>query len=315
MEPIQEAIKSVAKRASEKSGIHPARHLERLLSSEPLRRFCDENPGVERSALIRSLNRLDQFVREWEHCGDCPGLARCPNMVPGHQPYLTPYAGYVDLRVEPCPLKRQADAERDRKNNIRSHYIPENVITMTFETLDVDASREEAIFAAMRFAAEYTPGEKRKGLYFYGDFGVGKSCIAGAMAQELAQRGISVYMVYTPEFFRELKEAIQQGSSGEKVEELKTVDVLVLDDIGAEMISPWVRDEVLGSILQYRVSRNLPTVFTSNLTYDGLEEHLAYSQRSGFEALKAGRIMERIRYETEAYRVGGPNRRRQRDDS
>jgi len=50
---------------------------------------------------------------------------------------------------------------------------------------------------------------------------------------------------------------------------------LILDDIGAESISEWVRDEVLGAILQYRMSENLPTCYTSNFDYELLEQYLA----------------------------------------
>lgn len=309
MKSLQRALKTVSKAAAEHSAVNPEERLRQLLAHPRLRRFRETHPTVTRTAYLRSLNRLDQYVREWDHCDNCPGLEACPNLVPGHQPHLIPYAGYLDLHLRSCSLKQQADAAKQRRRKIRSHYIPEDVLTTTFEGLEIDASREEAIFAAMRFAAEYRPGEKRKGLYLYGDFGVGKSSIAGAMAQELGERNIAVYMVYVPEFFRELKEAIQDGSLQEKTEALKRVSVLILDDIGAEAISPWLRDEVLGSILQYRVAKGLPTVYTSNLNYDELEEHFAYSQRSGYEALKAGRIMERIRYETDAYHVGGANRR------
>lgn len=38
-----------------------------------------------------------------------------------------------------------------------------------------------------------------------------------------------------------------------------TCDVLLIDDIGAENNSPWSRDEVLGTILQYRMDSDLTT--------------------------------------------------------
>lgn len=309
MNTFREALKGVAETATKRARTKPEDRLRQLLSQPRLRRFSQAHPDISRSAYKRSMNRLDQYVREWAHCDQCPGLERCPNLVKGHQPHLVPYAGYVDLHLRPCALKRQADAEKERLSKIRSHYIPKDVLMTTFENLELDATRDEAIFAAMKFASEYNPNERHHGLYFYGGFGVGKSSIAGAMAQELARRDIPVYMVYVPEFFRELKGAIQSGTSEEKVEELKQVAVLIFDDFGAEMMSPWLRDEIIGSILQYRVSEGMPTVFTTNLSYDDLEEHLAYSHKSGFEALKAGRIMERIRHYTRAYYVGGPNRR------
>lgn len=309
MNSFQDALKAITRTAPEDKRAHAAAHLQTLLKHPRLRQFQKAHPEIDRNAYARSLNRLAQYVKEWDQCDQCPGLARCPNLVSGHQPHLQPYAGYLDLHLKPCPLKRQADQEARKTKKIRSHYIPHDVLSVTFEKLELDAERKDAILAAMRFAAEYHTSERKIGLYLYGDFGVGKSCIAGAMVQELAQRDVSVYMVYVPEFFRELKESIQDGSTNEKIEALKQASVLVLDDIGAESMTPWTRDEVLGSILQYRVYRELPTVYTSNLSYDELEAHLSYSQKSGFEEQKARRLMERIRHETEMYRVGGPNRR------
>ncbi|MDI5788502.1 hypothetical protein PO124_09190 [Bacillus licheniformis] len=40
---------------------------------------------------------------------------------------------------------------------------------------------------------------------------------------------------------------------------VKSTPILMLDDIGAESMSSWVRDEVLGAILQHRMSQQLPT--------------------------------------------------------
>lgn len=309
MHSFQDAVRSLTEQLPRKRGDSAEAHLQTLLRHPLVQQFRREHPELTRDAFARSLNRIAQYVRERDHCDRCPGLTQCPNVVSGHQPTLVPYAGYIDLHVQPCALKRQEEQEKKRRARIRSHYVPADVLAVTFETLDFDGARKEAIIAASTFAASFQPSEHARGLYLYGDFGVGKSCIAAAMAHELAQRDISVFMVYVPEFFRELKESLQDGSSAHKIEAVKTVDVLILDDLGAEVISPWVRDDVLGSILQYRVANKLPTVYTSNLSYEELEEHLAYSQKNGFEALKAKRIMERIRHETDAYYVGGSNRR------
>jgi len=83
----------------------------------------------------------------------------------------------------------------------------------------------------------------------------------------------------------------------------------MLDDIGAEAVSSWTRDEVLGPILQFRMLESLPTFFTSNFDLKGLEHHLTYSQRGEEEKMKARRIMERIRALSEPVLVDGPNRR------
>ncbi|RKJ41591.1 primosomal protein DnaI, partial [Butyricicoccus sp. 1XD8-22] len=68
-------------------------------------------------------------------------------------------------------------------------------------------------------------------------------------------------------------------------------------------------DEVLGTILHYRMAEELPTFITSNFDYDGLESHLATSQKGDVEVVKAARIMERIKAITIPIQMGGNNRR------
>ena len=82
----------------------------------------------------------------------------------------------------------------------------------------------------------------------------------------------------------------------------------MIDDIGAESNSPWVRDEVLGVILEYRMKESLVTFFTSNFSIAELEIHLS-SSRDSEEPLKAKRLMQRVRYLAEEYPLKGRNRR------
>jgi primosomal protein DnaI len=138
---------------------------------------------------------------------------------------------------------------------------------------------------------------------------VGKSYLLGAIANELAKKQIPTMIVYVPELLREMKSAIGDSTLNEKIEALKKEPILMLDDIGAEAVSSWTRDEVLGPILQFRMLEKLPTFFTSNFDFQGLEHHLTYSQRGEEEKMKARRIMERIRSLSDPVLVDGPNRR------
>ena len=61
-----------------------------------------------------------------------------------------------------------------------------------------------------------------------------------------------------------------------------------------DAINQDLRDEVLGTILQYRMEENLPTLFTSNLTIKELETHLSTTNKD-IDKLKARRIIERIK--------------------
>ena len=115
------------------------------------------------------------------------------------------------------------------------------------------------------------------------------------MLNELAKKGKRIGIIYYPEFLRSLKEAFNDNDEYKrKFNYIKKVDMLLLDDIGAETVTEWCRDEVLGTILQYRMEEKLPTFFTSNLTVDELEQHLAVT-KAEVDILKARRIIQRIR--------------------
>ena len=45
----------------------------------------------------------------------------------------------------------------------------------------------------------------------------------------------------------------QSGLVKETVDQVKKAEILILDDIGAEQMSAWVRDEILQVILQHRM--------------------------------------------------------------
>ena len=86
------------------------------------------------------------------------------------------------------------------------------------------------------------------------------------------------------------------------------VDILLIDDIGAEKVTEWSRDEVLGTILQNRMNNHKTTFFTSNLTIKELEQHLSLVN-NGVDFVKARRIIERIKQLTLDMELISENRR------
>ncbi|WP_062047819.1 primosomal protein DnaI [Bacillus sp. JCM 19034] len=269
----------------------------------------NQEAPVTEEMIENALVNLFEYKKERSNCNDCPGLANCPNMMKGYQPELSIVRQSIELSYYPCEKKTAAEQERKQKEMIKSFYVPKEILTATFDTLDQDPNREEASRLALAFSLKANPGEDGQGLYFYGKFGVGKTYLMGAIANELKDRGISSFIVYTPDFFREMKQSIGDGTFQKKIDIVKKAPVLILDDIGAETISAWVRDDVLGVILQHRMLEKLPTLFTSNYDYEELERHLSYSDKGGIEELKAKRIMERIKHFTSFVKVEGANRR------
>ena len=113
--------------------------------------------------------------------------------------------------------------------------------------------------------------------------------------------------LYFPDILRTLKD--DWDSFNEKIDYYSNVSLLLIDDIGAEAVSEWGRDEVLGTILQNRMNNHLATFFTSNLTIEELEIHLSMA-KNNIDKVKARRIIERIKQLTEDLEIITDNKRK-----
>jgi len=282
---------------------------QKTLKNEAVRSFLLEHKDELTSDMIeKNLMKLYEYGNQSKECNKCPSLGGCINLMKGYHPELVISRESIEIHYDKCPRKVMDDEKRKNEKLIQSLYVPKDILRASFYDIEKD-ERSDAIQKALAFVLNYKEGAVNKGLYFYGQFGVGKSYLLGAVANELAEKKIPSMIVYVPELFRELKSSIGDATLNEKLEAIKKEPVLMLDDIGAETMSSWVRDEILGPILQFRMLDNLPTFFTSNYDFQGLEHHLTYSQRGEEEKLKARRIMERIKYLADPVKVLGENRR------
>ena len=249
------------------------------------------------SKFLEYISQRDLFVKQDE-----------AYIAKGYQPVLVMNEGYADvsyLETEELVEYRRLEAI---KNRIQLINMPASLKNVTVADIDKnDENRVEVMLAITDFVKRFE--EKPKGLYIYGNFGIGKSYLMAYLANLLSKTHLqSTTMLHYTTFVVDIKNAIKDGYVKERIDEIKLAQVLVLDDIGAEQHSPWVRDDVLQVILQYRMQENLPTFFTSNFSFDDLERHFA-SGKSGDETWQAKRVMERIRYLARDLHLKGNNRR------
>jgi len=283
---------------------------KKVLQNQGIQAFLAEHQKeITQEIIEKSMSKLYEYTNQSKDCDRCESLDKCINFMKGYHPELVLSRNSIDVIYMRCGRKIMADEKKKNEKLIKSLYVPRDILAATFEDFEGDSGRLDAGDKAATFLMNYEAGKKVKGLYLYGKFGVGKSYILGAIANELARKQISSMIVYVPELLREMKSSIADSTLNEKIEALKKEPILMLDDIGAEAVSSWTRDEVLGPILQFRMLESLPTFFTSNFDFKGLEHHLTYSQRGEEEKMKAMRIMERIRSLSEPVLVDGPNRR------
>ncbi len=258
--------------------------------------------------LIKYTSSIEDCVREEENCKKCKGLKSCPNALRGHVYTALKDGDGLNFSYLPCSKLIKEENTYAYKKNITCFDLPKEISDASFSKAYRDDNKRLPIFKYFKeFMESYLKNKSGKGLYLSGSFGSGKTYLIAALFNELAKKDINSALVYYPELLRSLKSSFGSDYE-EKFDFIKTVPLLLLDDIGAENTTAWSRDEVLGPILQYRMEEELPTFFTSNLSLKELENALSVTS-NGSEKIKAKRIIERIKQLTVPLELVSKNRR------
>lgn len=259
--------------------------------------------GLTEEEARKKTTKLQDIVEELKHCQNCKGLYECKNSYVGHTKALKKDEYDIVSTYVPCKYKK-------REALLRKEKLSEEKINEQARMKDIDIkdkNRLNVIKWLDKFYDTFDFSKKMKGLYLYGNFGCGKTFLVSALFHELSEKkNVQTELVYYPEILRDLKSDWENYEN--KMRKYQTIDILCIDDIGAEKVTEWSRDEVLGTILQSRMNFSLPTFFTSNLTLTDLEKHFLLNDSSE-EKIKSRRIMERIKQLSEPLEMISENRR------
>ncbi|MFD1038087.1 primosomal protein DnaI [Virgibacillus byunsanensis] len=308
MKPVQSELKKWMQE-NENFQENYTRIKKEVLHDPEIKEFISLHPNLTQREIDKNLIRLYEYKTQSKQCDKCSCFEKCVNMLQGYSPILHVDHNEIHLSYEKCHSRTDYEKQKKQQKLIQSLYMPKEILNASIGDIENDETRFKAIRELITFIEESKSGIPSKGLYFYGPFGVGKTYFLGALANKLKEFNISSMLIYMPEFVREIKNSLQDNSINEKIDYFKNADILMLDDIGAETQSAWFRDEILGSILQYRMMEQLPVFFTSNYSLEQLESHLAKSNRGDVEIVKAGRIIERIKQVSKEVSLSGENRR------
>jgi len=261
--------------------------------------------------LMKYTTKFEVSACEMNNCKKCKNILECKNEISGYIYYPEKNGEIVEFSYRPCKYKKELDEQNKYLDNIYYFDMPNDIKNASMKSIDTkDKNRFPVIKWINEFINDTLSETYHKGLYLNGNFGCGKTYLISAMLNELAKKEKKVAIIYYPEFLRSLKESFyDQEEFKRKFNYIKKVDLLLLDDIGAESVTEWSRDEILGTILQYRMEEKLPTFFTSNLTIEELEQHLSTTSKD-VDIVKSRRIIERIKQLTENITMISENKRK-----
>jgi primosomal protein DnaI len=260
-------------------------------SDETFKKLCNRLK-CDDEILMKYTSKLTDSACELKNCSRCKGLSYCKNAVKGHVYFPTVTKDFIEFSYKSCKYFKEK-----KKNNTIFFETPKILMNASLSELITEKERANILKYIKDFLKKKVNGETVKGLYLSGSFGSGKSYILSALLNELSLKGYKCVNINYPLLLNKLKASFSDYNYNDVMEEIMTCDVLLIDDIGAENNSPWSRDEVLGTILQYRMDSDLTTFFTSNFTINELETELSETNK-GTDLIKARRIIERIKYLT-----------------
>lgn len=174
-----------------------------------------------------------------------------------------------------CPCRPQMIAYT-RASRLRAR-IPKRYAGVSFDQPPVTDMPP----AVVRGVRRYVDGlgarlDEGRGLWFEGPQGTGKTTLAMLVSKHALAAGRSVAIYSVPRILSEMRDTFDDDAefgSTELIDRLTEVELLQLDDLGAERTSPWVLEQ-LYSVINARYEAERSVLVTTNLGRDELIEQV-----------------------------------------
>jgi DNA replication protein DnaC len=182
-------------------------------------------------------------------------------------------------RAFPCRCVLE-EREEERLARLRRYSNLGPLTRLTFANLmsrgrTTDPGNQErftkAVAAAQQFAQEPSGW-----LVLCGPSGCGKTHVAAAIANACIEQGQPAFFVVAADLLDHLRAAYRPGSEvsyDELFEEVRNTPLVILDDLGVHSVTPWAQEKLF-QLLNHRYNHRLPTVFTTSVPLEEMDERL-----------------------------------------
>lgn len=184
----------------------------------------------------------------------------------------------VDARAytsRPCRCRPQRIARAKARK--LSAVIPRRYRGASFDRPPVTQIEPTVVGAVRRYVGDLDANlDAGRGLWLMGDVGTGKTTLAMLVSRTAIERGRTVAIYSMPRLLSELRttfDADAETSYLGLLDSLASIDLLHLDDVGAERTSDWVLEQ-LYSIVNARYEDERAVVITTNKSYEELKEQI-----------------------------------------
>lgn len=230
---------------------------------------------------------------------------------PHHKPILQLYNSQIAITYQ----QRNTPLQLKYRDKVPSRLIYDASTRkykgVSIADYEMDMNNANAYGYVVDFIENYRYGDKSKGIWLVGKFGIGKTYLMGAMATELSKRQVGVNFISASQLMNDMYETIRANSTDDSVQKqlgyLQKSEVLIIDDIGTEKITRNNIVDILYTIVKYRGEHNKPTFITSNLTKD--QYYKAIYDTNAVNRMDIARYKEQLDVLTREVHMIGQNRR------
>lgn len=265
-------------------------HLAQELAENTEVRKLLADQGIPEALLQERPYIFSSWLKKRSGCQGCQSLQGCAFSRRGFREGLRYDDGLLLEVVEACPYEQKREAAQAHLSNYLISDLGEEFATVGFENISLDEESEAYVQTVQKVWHLCTSG---RGCYLWGSMGSGKTYLAACASNYWAKKGKKAAFVHVPAFAQRVGYDFRSKEYEAEVQLLMYVDVLVLDDIGAEDCTDKFRS-VLLSVLDARMRNRKMTWFTSNADFPSLHNHFLVTSQ-GSDHLQADRVMERIR--------------------
>lgn len=218
----------------------------------PLTREFIDKYELTNQEIIDNFIPLLLVCENYEVCRKCKGYNECKLQgVKGY--YNVPiidFYGTIATEFKACKYQEE-------RNLYIYRDFEDDKLEYLLKSEDINVPGRTKLINSL---GKISKDKNTKGIYLYGDNGVGKSYLAICCANRIVKsERKQVAYVNVKKFISTMTQLIYNDKSlfEEKLDIIKNAPYLFLDGLGTEKISKFTRDDIIVNILEYRKNNNL----------------------------------------------------------
>lgn len=228
------------------------------------------------NSIINSVNKGNsKYFTSNENDYISNGLKVCGVCNEKKETYIVSDGERIKVRVMcDCERNLYLEHENKRKEKERKQYIEDfkNENIKSFKNMRFD----KASYTLDKFKMYCEKFDNMKknniGLMIYGGTGIGKTYIAGCIANELIEKGYKVFMSNILDILEYVQDNFDKSGKKEWfMNKLKDFDLIIIDDFGMETTSDFELKNI-SKVINTRYEYGLPILITTNIDREEMQD-------------------------------------------